>query len=305
MIDNIIIGTRGSPLALAQTNIIISMLRKKYPHIEIRVKIIKTSGDIHQEPILAGIGGKRLFVKEIEEALIRGEIDVAVHSMKDLPIELPDSLEIAAIPEREDARDAFVCKITSGWDTLPSGSIIGTSSLRRVSLLKYIKPQWIPKELRGNLDTRWKKFEHGDYDAIIIAMAGIKRLMLMSEYIMPLDPYEFVPAIGQGALALEVDKNKEEIFELISSLNHLISSVSVRAERAFLKKLGGGCHSSLGAYATIEDDYLKLIGFVASPDGKRMIKEVYGSETESPEEIGFALAELLLSKGAKELLDIK
>ncbi len=305
MIENIIIGTRGSPLALAQANIVISLLRKKYPNINVKVKIIKTSGDIHQEHILAGIGGKGLFVKEIEEALMRGEIDVAAHSMKDLPIELPDSLEIAAIPEREDARDAFACKNTNGWDTLPSGSVIGTSSLRRVSQLKYLKPQWVTKELRGNIDTRWKKLEHGDYDGIIIAMAGVKRLKLMSEYILPLDPYEFIPAIGQGALALEVNKNKEEVFELISGLNHLMSSVSVRAERAFLKKLGGGCHSSLGAYATIKDDYLEIIGFVASPDGKKMIKEVYGSETESPEEVGFALAEVLLSKGAKELLDIK
>lgn len=302
MIENIIIGTRGSPLALAQTNSIINLLRRNHPEINIKIKIIKTSGDIHQNHILSQMGGKGLFVKEIEEALLREEIDVAVHSMKDMPIMLPDGLEIAAIPEREDARDAFACKDTNGWNNLPAGSIIGTSSLRRASQLKYLKPDWIVKELRGNLDTRWKKLEHGDYDAIIVAMAGIKRLKLMSEYIMPLDPYEFIPAIGQGALALEVKRNRDEIFELISELNHLISSVRVRAERAFLKKIGGGCHSSLGAYATVKDDYLEIIGFVASSDGKKMIKEIYGSDKESPEEVGTALAELLISKGAQQLI---
>ena len=303
MIQTVRIGTRGSALALAQTYTVKKLINGVSPGTDIKIKIIKTSGDIHQDIPLGTIGGKGLFIKEIEEALLHDEIDIAVHSMKDVPIDLPDDLIIASIPTREDARDAFICKDTGGWNNLPARSAIGTSSLRRASQVLHLRPHWIIKQLRGNLDTRWRKFEHGDYDAIMLAVAGLKRLKLLSEFVHFLDSQEFIPAIGQGAIGIEIMKNKAALNDLISLINDPVSSQMVFAERAFLKKLGGGCHSCLGAYASIQGDNVTIIGFVGTPDGKTMLRESYTCNLKTPaEETGIALAEKLLILGAKSLL---
>ena len=303
MIDTIRIGTRGSALALAQTYITSKLLNSLKPGLVTKIKIIKTSGDIHQNISLATIGGKGLFIKEIEEALLQDEIDIAIHSMKDVPIDLPDRLTIAAIPAREDVRDAFLCKDHDGWNSLPPGSIIGTSSLRRASQILHLRPHWIIKELRGNIDTRWKKLEHGDYHGILLAVAGLKRLRLLSEFVYYLDPFEFIPAIGQGALGIEIMKDKNELLDLVLQINDPVSSYTVTAERAFLKKLGGGCHSCLGAYASINATKITIIGFVGSPDGKTMLQDSSTADAGiSAEDIGFALADKLLARGAQGLL---
>lgn len=300
------IGTRGSALALAQTNYVLNLLKKHYPDIMINVKIIKTTGDIQADAPLHKIGGKGVFLKEIEEALLQNEIDIAVHSMKDVPLELPIGLSIVAMPQREDPRDAFICKIDDGWHKLPADSIVGTSSLRRSAQILSLRPHWSVKLLRGNIDTRWKKFEHGDYDAIILAMAGLKRLGLLSEFVYPLEISEFIPAIGQGALGIEVVNDKLDIKKRIAIINDPNTYICVSAERIFLKTLGGNCYSSIGAHAMITDNKIFMIGFVASSDGKELLCEKITSEDiYLYEQIAMELAEKLISKGALNFINSK
>jgi hydroxymethylbilane synthase len=303
MVDRLTIGTRGSALALAQTNYVMKLLREYHNDIDIRIKIIKTTGDIRFDKPLNEIGGKGVFLKEIEEALLEDQIDLAVHSMKDVPIELQQGLSIAAIPKREDPRDAFVCKEPKGWFNLAAGSVIGTSSLRRTAQLMAMRPHWVVKPLRGNLDTRWKKFEHGEYDAIIVAMAGLKRLGLLSEFIYPIDVEEFIPAIGQGAIGVEVKEERYDVKELVSVINDVEAYRSVYAERQFLKRLGGDCHSSVGAYAKVSNNKINMIGFVASADGSKLIKDSLAYNDSSLfDKIGLDLAEKLIQSGAYSLL---
>lgn len=302
------IGTRGSSLALWQANWVKEEIIKRHPDIDIDLVKIKTSGDKITDVPLARVGGKGLFVKEIEEALLKGEIDLAIHSMKDVPTELPDGLHIAVITRREDPRDAFIISQKSKaksqkFKDLPEGAIIGTSSLRRSSQLLNIRPDLKIVQLRGNLDTRLKKLDEGQFDAIILAAAGVKRLGLGGRIAEILSPDISLPAIGQGALGIEVRKDDAELNDIISFLNHDASSVAVKAERAFLRRLQGGCQVPIAAYGEIKDNSLNLAGLVGRIDGSEIIKDNIKGDIDGYEELGIRLAERLLSMGAKEILD--
>lgn len=296
------IGTRGSKLALFQTNWVKSELVKKNPYLNVEIIKIKTKGDKIQEVPLAKIGGKGLFVKEIEEALIHRKIDFAVHSIKDVPTELPKGLHLSAITNREDPRDVLISRTGTSLKDLPAGSKIGTSSLRRQIQLLHFRSDFTIIPLRGNLDTRLKKLCTMELEAIVVAYAGIKRLGFenMVTEILPIEIS--LPAIGQGSLGIETRIGDEEIEEEIKFLNHEESFISITAERAFLKRLGGGCQVPIAAFGRVEDGKLKLDGMVGSPDGKRIIRKYLEGDPKMAEGVGIKLAEILLEEGANEIL---
>lgn len=305
----ITIGTRGSMLALWQSEWVRSELERLHPGIEVELKKIKTTGDKILDVPLAKVGGKGLFVKEIEEAMLRGEVDIAVHSMKDVPTEFPEGLFLAVICKREDPRDAFISRKTpNGFeyptlDSLPEGSRVGTSSLRRSSQLLAMRPDLKIEQLRGNVDTRLRKLDEGQYDAIILAAAGIKRLG-RSERIAELIGQDVIlPAIGQGAIGIECREADARVRDLIEPLRHRDTDICVRSERSFLRKLEGGCQVPIAAYATLENGLLRIRGLVGDLEGKRLIKgEIEGPVTRF-RDLGVALAEDILSRGGKEILD--
>lgn len=307
-IDKLYIGTRGSKLALWQAEWVKAELQKKYPETEIVLIKIKTTGDKMLDVSLSKIGGKGLFVKEIEEALLQHKIDIAVHSMKDVPTELPEGLHLGAICKREDPRDALITKIQSPrfkiqkFKDLPHGAIIGTSSLRRSCQLMHIRPDFKIVLLRGNLDTRIRKLDEGEFDAIIVAVAGLKRLGLSQRITEILQPDISLPAIGQGAIGIECRVKDESINSMVGSLNHFETSISVKAERAFLKRLGGGCQVPIAAYAKIRQGRIIMDGLVGSIKGERIIKGHIEGVPDDAEKLGINLAEDLLAKGAKEIL---
>lgn len=311
MKNRIAIGTRGSRLALWQAEWTRDTLTKQYPDSQIDLIKIKTTGDKITDVPLAQVGGKGLFVKEIEEALLRGEIDLAVHSMKDVPTEFPPGLHLAVICRREDPRDAFVSRLngkTFAFQTfreLPKNAKVGTSSLRRACQLLHIRPDLKIEQLRGNLDTRLRKLDEGQYDAIILAAAGIKRLGLEHRITETL-PFEIsLPAIGQGAIGIECRSDDEVINSLIASLNHGETSLCVKAERAFLQRLEGGCQVPIAAHARIVQDgsMLVLEGLVGSISGENIIRAHLDGHVNQPEPLGVLLAEDVLSQGAREILE--
>lgn len=296
------IGSRGSQLALWQAGYVQSELERRFSGSSVTVKKIKTTGDKILDAPLAKVGGKGLFVKEIEDALLRNEIDLAVHSMKDVPADLPAGLCIAAIPKREDPRDVLISRDGSGFFHLPSRAHVGTSSLRRVSQVLNQRPDLRISPLRGNLDTRLKKLDSGVFDAIVLAAAGVLR-MGWGERITEYLPVNIsLPAIGQGALCIECREGDGKTHELIRWLDHRETSLCVRAERAFLRRLQGGCQVPIAAYATVAHDKLEMEGLVASIDGRRMVREKRVGTVDNPEEIGIGLAESLLSQGGEEIL---
>lgn len=302
MLKEIRIGTRASALALWQANWVKSELENKYPGMTVTLTKIKTTGDKILDVPLAKVGGKGLFTKEIEEALLRKEVDIAVHSMKDVPTEFPEGLHLACITEREDVRDALISDGVSLKD-LKEGALIGTSSLRRQTQLSHFRPDFRMEMLRGNVETRIRKQKEGQFDAIILAAAGVKRLGLadnVSEYI---SEEISIPAIGQGALGIECSIDDKEINELISFFNHYDTSVAVRAERALLKKLEGGCQVPIAGYATVKNGRITLKGLVGSVDGKRIVRDSVEGDTKDYNSLGTELAERLLSNGAKEILE--
>ena len=325
----VVIGTRGSKLALWQAEWVKSELLKLNPDLTIELNKIKTTGDKILDVPLAKVGGKGLFVKEIEEALLRGEADLAVHSMKDVPTDFPKGLYLAVICKREDPRDAFIAPMQNGnfkiqnFKNLPHGATIGTSSLRRSSQLLSIRPDLKIMQLRGNLDTRLRKLDEGQFDAIILAAAGVKRLGWANRITETIEPAISLPAIGQGAVGVECRIDDEFINKLIAPLNHNQTSVCVRAERACLKKLEGGCQVPIAAHARLvqkpevrsqkpeEKDSslftvhysLVIDGLVGSISGDRIIKSHIEGNPKDAEALGLKLAEDLLSKGAKEILD--
>ncbi len=308
--DRIIIGTRGSKLALWQAEWVKSELKKINPHLQIELKKIKTTGDKILDVPLAKVGGKGLFVKEIEEGLLRKEVDIAVHSMKDVPTELPEGLHLVAIAEREDPRDVFISQRSKNGSQrfksfleLPEGAVIGTSSLRRSCQLLSLRPDLRIVELRGNLDTRIKKLDSGQFDAIILALAGVKRLG-WSERITEVLPLDIsLPAIGQGAIGIECRIDDEFINNLISPINHIETSICVKTERAFLRRLEGGCQVPIAANARIMNGRLIIEGLVGSLDGKTIIRSRMEGDINEYESTGIKLAEDLLSKGANMILD--
>jgi hydroxymethylbilane synthase len=305
----IVIGTRGSKLALWQAGHIQSELQRRHPGITIEINKIKTTGDKILDVPLAQVGGKGLFVKEIEEALLQREADIAVHSMKDVPTEFPDGLHLAVICEREDPRDALISRVrnaqflTRTFNDLPRGAKIGTSSLRRSCQLLSVRPDLNIEQLRGNLDTRLRKLDEGQYDAIILAAAGVKRLGLHNRLTEILPFALSLPAIGQGAIGIECRRDDAIINTLIGPLNHEETSICVKAERAFLKKLEGGCQVPIAAHARLVNGKILMDGLVGSIAGDRIIKGHSEGDPEDAESLGTRLAEDVLGRGAKEILD--
>ncbi len=296
------IGSRGSALALWQAEWVKSELEKKYASISVTLTKIKTTGDKILDVPLAMVGGKGLFVKEIEEAMLEGEIDIAVHSMKDVPTFFPDGLHLSCITKREDARDALLTRNKVKFKDLPKGANVGTSSLRRQAQLMNVRPDFVIHQLRGNVDTRLRKLKEGQYDAIILAAAGVKRLGLaenVSEYI---DPEISLPAIGQGALGIECRVDDRELNDLIAFFNHADTRICVTGERALLRRLEGGCQVPIACYGEMKDGKLHLTGLVGSVDGKRIIKDAIDGAPEKAEKLGVMLAEKLLSRGADVIL---
>ncbi len=303
MRETVKIGTRGSKLALWQANWVQSELHKKNPDLSFEIEIIKTKGDKILDVPLAKVGGKGLFVKEIEQALLDESIDLAVHSMKDMPAEIPDGLCIGAIPLREKVNDVLISKNGLCFSDLPEKAAVGTSSLRRSSQLLNARPDIIIVPLRGNLNTRLKKLESGDMDAIVVAAAGVKRLGFENKITEYFDDNIMLPAVGQGALCIEIREQDTRITSLVDCLDHYHTRRIVLGERAFLHRLEGGCQVPIAAYGQIEKNVFTLTGLVASVDGKTIIKNEMSGAEENSENTGIKLAENLLAAGAKELLE--
>jgi hydroxymethylbilane synthase len=296
------IGTRGSKLALYQANWVREKLVQAHPDLKVTLVSVKTTGDKIQDAPLSKIGGKGLFVKEIEEALIQKRVDLAVHSIKDVPTELPWALHLSAITAREDPRDVLISKDGTLLKDLPQKAKIGTSSLRRQAQLLHFRRDLELIPLRGNLDTRLKKLEKMNLDGIVLAMAGVKRLGFESR-VTEIIPTEIsLPAIGQGALGIETRKDDKEVEERIHFLNDPPSATAVSAERAFLKKLEGGCQVPIAAYARIIDSTMHIDGLVGTVDGQRLIRHHLEGTIDQAESLGTELAKILLRKGAKEIL---
>jgi hydroxymethylbilane synthase len=297
------IGTRGSKLALTQSEWVKGKVEAQHPDVQVELVRIKTTGDKILDSSLSKIGGKGLFVKEIEEALLSKRIDLAVHSMKDVPAALPDGLILSTFPAREDPRDAFLSVEYQSLEQLPPGARVGTGSLRRSAQLLHIRPDLELVPMRGNVDTRLRKLEAGEYEAIILAASGLKRLGLGYRITQTLVVEKFLPAIGQGALGLEVRQEDEKTIGWIDFLNDRETEVTVKAERAFLKELEGGCQVPLGAFCRAENGQLHLEGMVAELDGSRVLRDQMTGREEEAEEMGITLARRLLAAGADEILD--
>ena len=298
----IVIASRESALALWQARFIQDKLNALHPQIQISIFGMTTQGDRLLDTSLAKIGGKGLFVKELEEALQQGAADIAVHSMKDVPMRLQSKFTLAAITEREDARDAFVSNRHSSLEALPEGSVVGTSSLRRESQLRARFPHLKVNSLRGNVGTRLKKLDEGLYAAIILAAAGLKRLGLEGRITALLSPEQSLPAVGQGALGIECLSKRVDLLQLLQPLNHRETVLCVTAERAMSRALGGSCQVPLGGYAQMQGDEMHLRGFVATPDGSRLVSAEARGNAEKAEAIGEALAKGLRAKGADKIL---
>ena len=297
------IGTRGSKLALWQADWVKSELNARHPSFSFELVTIKTKGDKILDVPLAKVGGKGLFVKEIEDALLNGLIDLAVHSMKDMPAEIPQGLCIGTIPQRETPQDVLISKKGLLLSELKPQSRIGTSSLRRTAQLLHARPDLVILPLRGNLDTRLKKLETENLDAIILAAAGVKRLGLEGRITEYMDENVMLPAVGQGALCIEIRQNDPEVEPIVSSLEHHQTRVEVMGERAFLNRLEGGCQVPIAAYGKIEKNTFTLCGLVATVDGKTVIKETLSGPKDSSEIIGVKLADRLVGMGAKTIME--
>lgn len=297
------IGTRGSQLALFQANWVKDRLVQAHPDLKVSLIKIKTTGDKIQDAPLAKIGGKGLFVKEIEEALLQKRIDLAVHSIKDVPTQFPEGLHLSVITKREDPRDVFISRKGKTLRELPQGAKIGTSSLRRQAQLLHYRSDFELVPLRGNLDTRLKKLKTMNLDGIVLALAGVKRLGLEENVTEIISTDISLPAIGQGALGIETRQDDREIEEQIRFLNDRDSWIAVSAERSFLEKLEGGCQVPIAAFARTAGATLQIDGLVGTIDGKRILRERAEGRGEEAELLGNKLADILLSKGAKAILD--
>lgn len=305
MQDNAIIriATRQSPLALWQAHYVRDLLCARWPALQVELVPMVTRGDVLLDTPLAKVGGKGLFVKELELALLENRADIAVHSMKDVPVAFPDGLGLVTICEREDPRDAFVSPRFAGLDDLPPGSVVGTSSLRRQCQLRALRPDLQIRDLRGNVGTRLAKLDNGDYDAIILAVAGLKRLGLEERIRSALAPEQSLPAVGQGAVGIECRLDDQRIQALLAPLNHDDTAVRVTAERAMNTRLEGGCQVPIGSYAVLEGDNLWLRALVGRPDGSLILHGERRGPAAQAAELGVSLAEELLDKGARAILD--
>lgn len=299
MTQHLRIGTRGSLLARTQSAWVERRLQAAHPGLTTELVIIKTSGDRIVDRPLSAVGGKGLFVKEIEEALLAGDIDCAVHSLKDMPAELAPSLVLAAVPEREDPRDVVLTR-GGGLAALAPGAKVGTSSLRRSALVRLFWPHLAIVPLRGNVDTRIRKLELGEVDAVLLAGAGLHRMGIDYPHLGPVDPFDFIPAIGQGALAIE--SRQDATLALLQRIEHRPSRLAINAERAFLHRVGGSCVTPLAAYATVEGETVTLRALIAQPDGKRVVRGERSGPVAAGPQLGTELADDLLARGGAEIL---
>ncbi|HGO5814489.1 TPA: hydroxymethylbilane synthase [Mannheimia haemolytica] len=302
MKDILRIATRQSPLALWQANFVKSELEKHFPQLSVELVTMVTKGDIILDTPLAKIGGKGLFVKELELALLENRADIAVHSMKDVPMTFPEGLGLAVICEREDPRDAFVSNKYNALEDLPKGAVVGTSSLRRQCQLMAKYPHLEVKSLRGNVGTRLSKLDNGEYDAIILASAGLIRLGLQERIRSYISVEQSLPAAGQGAVGIETRVNDERVLNYIAKLNHNSTACCVMAERAMNTRLQGGCQVPIGGYATLEGDELTLNALVGALDGSQIIRASVKGDKQEAEQLGILVAEKLLSQGADKIL---
>jgi len=297
------VGSRGSALALKQTEIICDKLRARYPETIIEVHVVKTKGDIMQDVSLVQLGGKGVFVKEIEEALLNHEIDLAVHSLKDCPSDIPEALEIVVTPPREDPRDVLISRENVKIERLPHGARIGTGSLRRKCQLLHLYPDLQIIPLRGNLDTRIKKIETENLHGIVVAAAGIKRMGWTSQVSSFIPSDLVIPAVGQGILALEIRRDDEDLKGGLSFLNDDKTWREAEAERAFLKHIGGGCRLPMGAHAVMGNDIITVSGFIGTPNGRALFRNEFRGPADKAREIGMALAEDILTRGGKAIVE--
>jgi hydroxymethylbilane synthase len=299
----IIIGSRGSALALTQTELIKNQILSRFPNTEITIKIIKTSADKDLSSSIRSGSSIGVFVKELEQALLAEEIDLAVHSMKDVPTKISEGLQIAAIPEREDARDALIANHAKSLSELPPGSVVGTGSVRRQAQILALRPDLKVKDIRGNVDTRLNKLKDAAYEAIILACAGLNRLGLSNRISARLDFRQMLPAPGQGALALETRSDDSRVQPVAAALNHPATAIAVTAERSFLHRMGGGCNVPVAVYARLNGKLIEIEGLAASPDGRRIVRESIQANAETANEAAVSLADRILSKGGREILD--
>ncbi|MCI7540212.1 MAG: hydroxymethylbilane synthase [Veillonellaceae bacterium] len=300
--DTIIIGTRSSKLALWQADYVMECLQKKYPELHVEKKLMTTKGDKILDAPLAKIGGKGLFTKELEQDMLAGGIDIAVHSLKDMPTEVPDGLIITAITKRYDPGDAFVSNKVASLAELPQGAVVGTSSLRRKAQLLHARPDLEIRDLRGNVNTRLRKLDAGEYDAAVLAVAGLRRLGFGGRITEVLPKSMILPAVGQGALAIEAREDDAETRELVAFLNDEATVACAKAERAFLARVEGGCQVPVGVYATPEDGGLHVEAVIASLDGKRLYRDHVSGQVKDAEPLGTQLADKLLDMGGIDIM---
>ncbi|MEZ6928067.1 MULTISPECIES: hydroxymethylbilane synthase [unclassified Aeromonas] len=296
------IATRKSPLALWQANFVKDRLEALYPELQVELVPMSTQGDKILDTPLAKVGGKGLFVKELETAMLEGRADIAVHSMKDVPVEFPEGLGLHTICEREDPRDAFVSNRFGQIDELPQGAVVGTSSLRRQCQLRAARPDLVIRDLRGNVNTRLAKLDAGEYDAIILAAAGLKRLEMAHRITAFIEPEQSLPANGQGAVGIECRLDDHELHALLAPLEHPETRIRVLTERAMNRVLQGGCQVPIGAYALVQGEEVWLRGLVGSPDGSRVIRDEIRGPLADGEALGHTLAQRLLADGADVIL---
>ena len=303
MKKHLVIATRGSRLALWQANAVKDSVRNLCPGLEVSLEVIRTSGDIIQDVPLADIGGKGFFVKEIEEALLDGRADLAVHSIKDVPMALPEGLVMACVPEREDCRDVFLSVGYADVEDLPQEALVGTSSLRRQAQLLALRPDLRVKPLRGNVDTRLRKLHEGAYDAVVLAAAALNRLNLSAPSMRFFDTERFLPAVGQGALGIECRADDRELVRILQKLEDRVTRLCVEAGRGLLAGLEGGCQAPIAGHARpLDENTLYLEGLVSYTDGSRMLRREKTGPAAAPRELGLRLAENLLENGAREIL---
>jgi len=297
------IATRKSPLALCQAEIVAARLRELHEGLTVELLPLSTRGDRLLDAPLAKVGGKGLFIKELEHALLDGRADIAVHSVKDVPVDIPEGLHIPVIMTREDPRDALISAVGADIDGLPKGARLGTSSLRRRCQVKALRPDLEVIDLRGGVRTRLEKLDAGEYDALLLACAGLKRLGLETRIRESLDPDRLVPAIGQGALGIETRRDDGAVDALVAPLNDELSAACIGAERAINAALGGGCQVPIAGHAVLEENTLRLVGLVASVDGSEVIRASDSGPSSDPEALGKAVADALIGRGARRILD--
>ena len=300
MASTLTIGTRGSQLALAQTHLVRRLLLDLHPGLEVRVEVLQTKGDVTRGPLRA-VGGEGVFTRELEHALLNSRIDLAVHSLKDLPTATHPDLALAATPQREDVRDVLVSRNDAGLWELPPAALVGTGSLRRQAQLKSLRPDLRFVEIRGNLDTRIRKVEAGDCDAVVLAAAGLHRLGWRDRISAYLDRGQVLPAVGQAALGLQM-RAGDPLVPLVRSLDHAPTSAAVTAERSFLAHLGGGCQAPIAAWGRQEEGVLRLDGVVGRPDGSRLLRAAAEGSSADPGGLGARLAAEMIQLGAEALL---